>query len=122
MTEHEEVLIGVVEFNEGKRIKAALSERKVDVRLITNPQTCSTKGCKITVEVHARQADVPVIAEFMKEERQRLFDGLDINPELHESVFDTEKDSAKCPACGTEFSTTLKECPDCGLVFAVEEG
>jgi uncharacterized OB-fold protein len=35
--------------------------------------------------------------------------------------FDPEKATAKCPACGTEFSTTSAECPDCGLVFAVSE-
>jgi rRNA maturation endonuclease Nob1 len=32
-------------------------------------------------------------------------------------VFDPENPTAVCPACGTEFSTHLGECSDCGLAF-----
>ena len=39
--------------------------------------------------------------------------------ELRVVLFDSEKESAQCPACGEKFSTLKSECPGCGLGFGV---
>lgn len=110
--------LGSSEFNEAKRLQSLLEERGVKLSLLKNPDNCATGGCKITVEVYASEGDIPVIREFFREQKARAFDGLNVDDSLLEEVYDPEKGTAKCPACGTEFSTSLKECPDCGLVFA----
>ncbi len=116
----ETVLIGVIDFTEAKRMKSLLEERGVKLELRMNPDTCTTGGCKPTVEVFAPQAGMEEIAKFFQEERSRNFAGLQADHALTQEVFDTERETAKCPACGTEFSTRAAECPDCGLCFSAE--
>ena len=111
------VLLGVVEYAEGKRLKSALADRGVQLELKSNPETCTT-GCKPTVEIHIREEDVAVVRAFMEQEKARSLDGLEFDASLANEVFDPEKETARCPACGTEFSTKLTECPDCGLGFS----
>jgi rubrerythrin len=115
-----ETLLGIVELNEAKRLQAALAETGVAIRLQGNPQTCSTRGCRITVEVYADPQDLPRISEYLEQEKQKTYEGLDVDFEMHNEVFDTDKDQARCPACGTRFSTQSTECPDCGLVFVTD--
>jgi hypothetical protein len=117
----QEVLIGVIEYNEAKRLKHALEEiQKVSVRLANNPETCQTGGCKISVEVYARQEDLPRIGEYLEQEKQKTYEGLAVDFDLHNEVFDPEKGEARCPACGAQFSTQNTECPECGLVFLMD--
>jgi len=113
------VLLGTAEYAEGKRIQALLDERGIQVTLASNPESCK-KGCKITVEVFAREKDLPAIREVLEAEKSRVFDGLEFDPELANEVYDPERGTARCPACGTQFSTVSKECPDCGLVFGID--
>ncbi|MCM2321910.1 MAG: hypothetical protein NDJ90_01465 [Oligoflexia bacterium] len=118
----QEVLLGVLEYNEAKRIQARIEESD-GVRLLLkgNPDTCGPGGkCRPRVEVWALTDDLPKVRDFMARERDRDYAGLDVNPELHEEVYDPSKDTARCPACGTTFQTSARECPDCGLVFAVD--
>jgi ribosomal protein S27E len=121
MTEVETVLLGVIELQEAKRLRAAMLERGVELELRNNPETCSTGGCAPSVEVRARLGDVERFRELVESERSRSLDGLEIDASRLESVFDTSAAEAQCPACGTRFSTLNRECPDCGLVFVVEE-
>jgi hypothetical protein len=124
MTKNEsgEILIGNIEFNEAKRIKSALAEKNVHLRLAAEPHVCSSKGCKITVEVYSREEDLPVVSQYFQEARARELDGLNVNLELLGSaVFDVDQETTQCPACGTSFRTTEKACPDCGLVFINDE-
>lgn len=108
--------LGSSEFNEAKRLQSLLLERGIKLSLLSDAENCG-KGCKVTVEVYASEGDVPAIRDFFSEQKNRAFDGLNVNEALLEEVYDPEKGTARCPACGTEFPTTLKECPDCGLVF-----
>ncbi|MCM2279429.1 MAG: hypothetical protein NDJ89_15245 [Oligoflexia bacterium] len=117
-----EVLLGILDYHEAKRIQARIGETDgVRLTLRGNPDSCGPGGkCKPTVEVWALAEDLPKIREFMAREREREYAGLDVNAELHGEVFDPEKETARCPACGTVFPTSSKECPDCGLVFLTE--
>ena len=110
-------LLGTIDFNEAKRIRSVLEDRGVKVEIVNNPDTCSTGGCKPTVEVYIQESDRVAVQAFIEEEKAREMAGLEFDAALLGEVFDPEKESARCPACGTSFSTSLKECPDCGLVF-----
>ncbi|MFH1728442.1 MAG: hypothetical protein ABIA04_08490 [Pseudomonadota bacterium] len=117
MEEKELLLIGTIEINEAKRLKYNMMERKADLEIRHNEETC-TKGCKTTVEVWIQKEHISIFQDMMKKEQEKLFDGLDINIDQINEVFDPEKEKATCPACGTVFSTKETECPDCGLNFA----
>ncbi|OFZ81745.1 MAG: hypothetical protein A2583_12370 [Bdellovibrionales bacterium RIFOXYD1_FULL_53_11] len=120
-TPSEKMVIGIAEYNEAKRLQAALKEKNILVELIANPGTCSTRGCRITVEIEAFRADIEAIGQHVQSERERLYAGLEPDPQLHNQVFDTNHESAVCPACGASFKTSMKECPDCGLVLVQED-
>lgn len=111
------MLLGTAELNEAKRIRALLEERGIRLELVSHPDSCGSKSCKPTVEVFVNESDLPAVQEFFREEKQREMAGLDFDPALLGEVFDPEKETARCPACGTTFSTKLSECPDCGLGF-----
>lgn len=121
MTENQKVLLGVVELNEAKRIRSLLENQGVELEFVSNPHTCSSGKCGAQVEVHANAWDMPAIVAFFKREKARDLGGLEFNPELSDEVFDPTRETARCPACGTEFPTANKECPDCGLVFLTED-
>ena len=113
--------LGILSLDEAKRVRAALSEQHVEITLHNNPETCAAKNCAPRVEVYYREVDLGRITEFFAKEKARLFDGLEVDEKAIGQVFDTEKETAICPACTTEFSTRLGECPDCGLVFTAEQ-
>lgn len=119
MSENERVKIGIMELVEAKRIKEILAESGVTIELGHNKETC-TKGCKVTVEVWTEMKHIPQVQKVMREEHEKLMEGLDVNPELTDEVFDPSEETAICPACGTEFSTESNECPECGLMFKVK--
>ncbi len=119
MPDAEKVLLGVMELVDAKRLKERLAEMGVEIELGHNKQTC-TRGCKVTVEVWGYPKDLPKIQGVLDEERSKLLEDIDFDPKQGEQVFDPSKETAVCPACGTEFSTELKECPECGLSFAVK--
>jgi len=102
-----------------KRLKETLAERGTTIELGHNKQTC-TRGCKVTVEVWAAPEDIPKVQELLGEEHARLLEDLEFDPKQSGQVFDPAKKTAVCPACGTEFSTALSECPECGLVFEIK--
>lgn len=116
-TEEGMILLGIAEFGEAKRIQYCLEERGVGVRLRSDPETCGTGGCKPKVELWGLSKDVEAVRKFFLEEKTRALEGLEFDPALEEAVFDPDAAEALCPACGTKFPTSLKECPDCGLVF-----
>lgn len=112
------VLLGMSDYAEAKRIQAKLELRRVELRFKADPETCGSKTCKPRVEVWVKQTDIPVFKEFMMLEQSRDFGGLEVDHSLLGEVYDPERGQARCPACGTQFSTEKTECPDCGLMFA----
>lgn len=115
------VILGQMEYQEAKRIKSLLEDEGIVIALRSDPQSCGS-SCKPTVEVWVAIDDLAAVKAFLAREQARSLDGLNVDPELMNCVFDPEEEKARCPACGTEFSTQNRECPECGLVFASETG
>ncbi len=116
------IKVGVCDYTEAKRLKAALEERGIVIELHADPANCRT-GCKPQIEVLAREQDIAGFREFVLEERARDLASIDggetVAIDTEDGIYDSEKETAKCPACGTEFSTLNKECPECGLGFGI---
>src|SRR4051794_38708381 len=119
MPTYDPILLGVIDLVEAKRIRDQLEEQGVELTIKNNPETCGSGGCKPRVEVYATEIDMPKVREYFQRERIQSLESLDVDPSfvlaLESEVFDPEKESARCPACGTDFSTKLVECPECGL-------
>lgn len=112
----EHVKIAVMGLQEAKDLQKACEEKGAEIILNHNDQTC-TRGCAVTVELHAKEADIPIIQEVYSKNYQKLLEGHQINFDIIDSVYDPSADQATCPACGCQFSTVNTECPDCGLVL-----
>ena len=118
MSNEDKVMLGTMPASEADRIKALLSSRGVQVMTLVNPQHNCSSGCSITVEMWASPQDLPIIGQVLNIMRQQDMAGLEFDETQINSVYDTEKETAICPACGTSFPTCLTECPECGLNFA----
>lgn len=110
----EPVRLAVLPLNDAKSLQDQLAKKGIQLTLNHNDQTC-TRGCTVTVEVLGNEKDIPLIAQTYQDNFKELTEGHDVNWEAANSVFDPSKETAICPACASEFSTTNKECPDCGL-------
>ena len=112
------ILIGVIEVNEAKRLKEKLSSRGINIDLIHNDETCK-KSYQSKVEVWVNSESIEAVQKMIHEENMHMImsEGVEVNPDQLNQVFDSDAETAVCPACGTSFSTKLKECPECGLVF-----
>ena len=115
----EKICLGTFSVTIANRYRDLLNAQNVELAIIHNKATCSSGGCGTSMELWANQSDLPVVIPFLQQEQARNYIGLDINPELLNQVFDTSQENAICPACGTEFSTSSSECPDCGLGFQI---
>jgi len=101
---------------DAKKFQDDLHKKGVKLVLNHNDQTC-TRGCAVTVEVMGYEKDLEIVSQTYQENYKKLTEGHDVNWEAANSVFDSSKDMATCPACSFEFSTSHSECPDCGLVL-----
>ncbi len=110
------IKIAIMALNDAKDLKRDCEIRGVELVLNHNDASC-TRGCTVTVEVHAQEKDLPVVQEVYNEKYRELLAGHDVNFEVMDSVYDPNQAEATCPACGTKFSTSLTECPECGLVL-----
>jgi rubrerythrin len=108
------IKMAVMNLQEAKQFQKELAAQDVSIVLNHDDKTC-TRGCAITVEVHAREIDMPMIQKVYSEIYAKLLDGHDVNAEQMNAVYDTSQAEALCPACGHRFATGPSECPDCGL-------
>lgn len=108
------IRLAVLPLNDAKQLQDQLHKDGINVVLNHNKQTC-TRGCTITVEILGHEKDIPTIASIYQSSFQKLAEGHEVNWDVANAVFDPSQATALCPACGTEFSTSLTECPDCGL-------
>jgi hypothetical protein len=114
--QEEYFFIGVMDLNEAKTHQIKLNSLSLEVEFRTHPSTCTT-GCKVTVEVWGKIDQQNKIFSYFQEQHLKNLKGHvpDFNQIVQ--VFDPQKSSVICQACGHEFSTELKTCPDCGLVY-----
>ena len=110
------VKIAVMGLQEAKDLQSECRTRDVELVLNHDDKTCS-RGCAVTVEIHAKESDLPVIQEVYSAKYKKILEGHDYDPETINSVFDPSAETVTCPACGHIFSPTNSECPDCGLVL-----
>src|SRR3712207_4994441 len=103
-SDDELVLLGESSFSEAKRLRSQLLDRGIDLRLASNPDACTSRSCSPKLLMYVHRRDVPGVQEFLASEHTRAHDGLEFDPSLIESaVFDPDKESATCPACGFQF-------------------
>lgn len=114
----DEVRIGVFNLNDAKRMSASLHKQGVQTYLKHDEQTC-TRGCQVTVELWCRREDIELVSHMIQQENLKMLEGHEVQWDALEETFDTSKAMATCPACSEKFSTTLSECPSCGLNFGV---
>lgn len=114
----EKVLVGKMPYEQALRLRSKLAERGVAVDTAHNGATCN-KGCSIELEVWCPEADLQELVAVLKDDQERTMAGLDFDPSVVGATFDVSLETATCPACATEFSTSLRQCPDCGLSFAI---
>lgn len=110
------IRLGTMPLEEAKTFQRVLATRGVRAELDHNGHTC-TRGCTVTVEVLVPENSVAVVQDTMREQYQKLTEGLPVDWSRLNEVYDPQKGEATCPACGTKFSTSSQECPDCGLCF-----
>lgn len=110
--------IAILPLVDAKSAQKQLSERGVEIRLDHNDATCK-RGCSVTVEVWAKEADIPEVKKAFEQNFASMLEGHEVDWERLNQVFDPSLDNAICPACGHEFSTKESACPDCGLNLGV---
>jgi hypothetical protein len=108
------IRFGIFQLNDAKSLQQDLAKKNIEIFLNHNDKTC-TRGCSITVEVLGYEKDLPEIAKVFQDNYKKLVEGLEVDWEVANSVFDPAKSTATCPACAAQFSTKETECPDCGL-------
>lgn len=112
----EELFLGVMDLQEAKNHQYKLKSEGILIELKTNDQTCRT-GCKVTVEVWGQEKDKEALMKHFKNDFLKHVMGHEPNLEHLSAVFDPTLSEVVCQACGTKFSPSASECPDCGLVY-----
>ena len=110
-------LFGVMSVADADRLQGQLRKFGARMEKLFNQATCSSGGCGSSVEVWIYKEDVEQVKQAIVAQQQKNLSGLNFNPDLLTEVYDSSKETATCPACGTNFSTKLSECPECGLCF-----
>lgn len=105
-----------MKLEEAKTLQRVLSEQGTELVLDHNDHTC-TRGCAVTVEILVAAEDLAKVQQVMKSEWAQHASGQQVRWELLDEVFDSGRSQAVCPACGTSFATSSRQCPDCGLCF-----
>ena len=102
-------LVGTASVAEAVALRERIKdELGIDLLLERNPE-CKGGGCAVKIDLYVDREYEPALkAYFEKKQAEALNDP---------GAYDPTKETARCPACGTEFSTRLTECPDCGLGF-----
>lgn len=77
---------------------------------------CGCRGVEVLLQV--REEDLAEVLKVLAQEHWETTALADHDTCPVDAVYNPEAGEAVCPACGCRFSTSLAECPDCGLCFA----
>jgi hypothetical protein len=113
----EEVFLGVMELQDARHHQAKLKALGVEVSFRTNPQTCGSGGCKVSVEVWGQEKDRGQLEAHFQQDYLKHVQGHTPNVEHLSQVFDPSLTEVICQACGTRFNPAANQCPDCGLCY-----
>ena len=107
---------GMIEIKSLQRLLAA---NGIDSLMAGADADCS-KGCcrSAAFDLNVRREDYASAAEVVEQEfcRSTGLDALTIS-EQPEAVYDERLVRTRCPGCGSEFASSERTCPDCGLCF-----
>ena len=110
-------LLGVMPTTEAERLYYLLTDEGIKVERFFNSATCSSGGCGSSTEVWIKPEDRSDILKIIEDDHARKLSHHESESLVSDSIYDPSNPTAVCPACSHEFSTTLTECPDCGLNF-----
>lgn len=113
----EKIFLGVMDYQDAKNHQTRLKAEGVDINLVSNDKTCSTGGCKVTLEVWGHESDTEKLQAYFQSDYLKHVKGHEPDFNLMSAVFDTSASEVICQACGAKFSPTSNECPDCGLCY-----
>lgn len=116
MVADEKIMIGMIGARDAEILESRLAKHGIEVATIFNHTTCKT-GCSPSKEIWAHSEDVGAIQQILHQEHIKMLEEMGANPDQINQVFDPTNPLAICPACGTEFATSMQQCPDCGLAF-----
>ena len=116
MSAEQKTLLGIVPASDADILASQLSKSGVMITTIFNHSSCKG-GCAPSKEIWAHPDDVGFIQKFMVERHQQSLKDMGVDLDQINQVFDPSKPTAVCPACGTTFSTSLTQCPECELAF-----
>lgn len=99
-------------------VQTVLKQAGIPSLMVNKSGSCSQGCCGPSLLLQVRMTDLEDAQAILAEDyiRSTGLDAHDLSTVT--AVFDTEADSAVCPACGCSFSTTSNTCPACGLCFA----
>lgn len=115
--EEQDLFLGVMDLQEAKNHQHKLKTLGILLMLKTNPQTCSSGRCKVTVEVWGKENDKEALVQHFQSDYLKHVKGHVPNFEHLSAVFDPTAAEVTCQACGAKFAPTATECPDCGLCY-----
>ena len=96
-------------------IAGNIKHRLLSLGVAAEVVPCPGGSCSAKAELWVDPKEVEKIREVVQKEFAKTYAGLEIDMERLGQVYDPDKKTAVCPACGTEFATTSTSCPDCGL-------
>lgn len=116
MQQTAKVLLGKMPRASADLLVSRFSKYGITLASVHNSQTCKA-GCTPEVEVWAHPDDQNAITSILANEWKQTTESLGYDSALLEAVYDPSVSNAVCPACNTQFSTSLAECPECELCF-----
>ena len=113
----DEVFLGVMDYQDAKNHQTRLKAEGVQLTLKSNDKTCSTGGCKVTLEVWGLASDAEKLQRYFQSDYLKHLRGHEPDFSVLSAVFDPTAAEVTCQACGAKFAPTVQECPDCGLCY-----
>lgn len=111
------IFFGQFELSDAKLVQVKLKNLGVETEIRGNENTCTTKNCKVSVDLWGDQVHKDKVVEYFRKDFFKNIGDAPVNLEAMAEVFDPSAETVTCQACAAKFSPNLTECPDCGLCY-----